>query len=166
MHLTQRMEQFNVAYIYAMAAQAGLNPSRPDVDDDSVDVQLSAKNWPGGVWRNPTIQLQLKCTAVANVADGAIKFALPVKNYNDLRATDLMMPRYLAVMRVPQDDAAWIQHNADHMALLNDCYWVSLRGFPETSNTATVTVDIPLGQRLTTASLRELLSLASQGEPA
>lgn len=166
MHLTQRMEQFNVAYIHAMAAQAGLNPSQPAVDDDSVDLQLSAKNWVGGSRRSPMIQLQLKCTAAATVANGVIKFALPIKNYDDLRATDLMLPRYLAVMRVPQDDATWIQHNADHMALLNDCYWVSLRGLPETTNTATVTVDIPLTQRLTTESLRGLLSLASQAEPA
>lgn len=116
--------------------------------------------------RNPMIQLQLKCTAVATVAGEAIKFPLPVKNYDDLRQSDVIVPRYLVVMRVPPDDGDWIQHNPDHMALLNDCYWASIRDRPATPNTTTVTVDVPLSQRLTTECLRDLLSKASNGEVA
>ncbi|MBT2325549.1 DUF4365 domain-containing protein [Variovorax paradoxus] len=166
MHITKRMEQFNLAYLCAMAAQAGMNPSKLDVDDDSVDLQLTATNWPGGRRRNPIIQLQLKCTAVAKVADDVIKFSLSKKNYDDLRAEDLTVPRYLVVMRVPETEHAWIQHNDDHMALHNSCYWASIRGYPPRENTTSVTVDIPLAQRLTTEGLCDLLSKASNGEAA
>lgn len=163
MDIGKRMEQFNIAYLCAMAAQVGLNPSRPDVDDDSVDLQLAAKGWQGGKLRNPTIQLQLKCTAGANVAGEVIKFALPKKNYDDLRGADLICPRYLVVMHVPPIDD-WIQHHADHMSLHHTCYWVSIKGHPESENTTSVTIDVPLSQRLTTESLRALLDRASQGE--
>ncbi|MFC5606335.1 DUF4365 domain-containing protein [Variovorax soli] len=163
MDIGKRMEQFNIAYLSAMAAQAGLNSSRPDVDDDSVDLQLAAKGWQGGKLRNPTIQLQLKCTAGANVAGEVIKFPLPRKNYDDLRGDDLICPRYLVVMQVPPIEG-WIQHHPDHMSLHHTCYWVSIKDHPATDNTTSVTIDVPLSQRLTTETLKALLDKASNGE--
>ena len=55
----KKKEQFNIAYLHAMAAQAGLNPSQLMVDDDSIDIQLSGKGFTG-MLRNPMVQLQLK----------------------------------------------------------------------------------------------------------
>lgn len=41
----KRKEQFNIAYVHAMAAQAGFNPSQLMVDDDSIDIQLTGKGF-------------------------------------------------------------------------------------------------------------------------
>lgn len=165
MELTQRKEQFNLAYVHAIAAQAGLNSSRPTVDDDSIDLVLGGKNFTGNL-RNPAIELQLKCTASPKVSNGILKFKLSLKNYNDLRGTNILSPRYLVILLVPNDLQDWIGHDPQHMTLHNLCYWVSLRGMPDVENTSTVTVDIPLSQRLTTESLTRLLTLASDGDSA
>jgi hypothetical protein len=162
MHITQRQEQFNIAYIAAMAAQAGLNHSRPTVDDDSVDLILMGKGY-GGVLKNPQIHLQLKCTSQDLIQGDVIKYPLNIKNYNDLRGDSFISPRYLVVLLIPQNEQEWIVHQSECMKLHNQCYWVSIKDHPDTINTTSVTVDIPLNQRLTTDTLRHLMADASNG---
>jgi hypothetical protein len=161
----KRKEQFNIAYLHAMAAQAGLNPSQLMVDDDSIDIQLSGRGY-NGMLRNPMVQLQLKCTSQDLISGNVIKFPLSRKNFDDLRGGNVICPRYLVVLLIPEDDGLWVKHHTSHMTLHNTCYWLSLRDFPSTSNSTSVTVEIPLAQRLTTVSLQHLLTLASNGESA
>ncbi|MBR8251684.1 DUF4365 domain-containing protein [Burkholderia cenocepacia] len=165
MDIAKQKEQFNKAYVRAIAAQAGFNPSELDVDDDSVDLELSGRGFTG-VLRNPKVQFQLKCTSQDLVSGDVIKFPLSRKNYDDLRGADLVCPRYLAVLLVPDDPTYWVEHHAEHMSMHNACFYVSLRDQPSTTNSTTVTVDIPLSQRLTTDSLMHLMTLASNRESA
>jgi hypothetical protein len=161
----KQKEEFNYAYVCALAAHAGLNRGDFRVDDDSIDITFQAKGDFGpGRRRSPLIQIQLKCTSQDLVVDDVIKFELKVKNYNDLRGDDLVVPRYLAVLLVPDDVEAWIAHNEGHIALYNSCYWLSLRNFAPTDNEATVTVDVPLAQRLTSSTLWDMMNRASAGE--
>lgn len=162
MHPGNKKEQFNVAYVCAMAAQAGLNHLPPVVDEDSVDLTLMGKGYTGKV-RNPQIHLQLKCTSQELISGDFIKFPLPKKNYDDLRGDNVVCPRYLVVLLVPKDGNDWIQHHPEHMSLHNRCYWVSIKDHPDSSNNTKVMIDIPLTQRLTTADLRQLMSQASNG---
>jgi hypothetical protein len=162
MHSANKKEQFNVAYVCAMAAQAGLNHSQLEVDDDSVDLILKGKGYTGKV-RNPQIHLQLKCTSQDLISGNVIKFPLPKKNYDDLRGTNVVCPQYLVVLVVPKDENDWIQHHPEHMSLHNRCYWVSIKDKPERKSRTKVTIDIPLTQRLTTNDLRHLMSQASNG---
>ena len=53
------MEQFSLAFITAIAAQAGCNHSQPVVDDDSVDLSLFSKR-PGLLREDPALNIQLK----------------------------------------------------------------------------------------------------------
>lgn len=161
MDIAKKKEQFNVAYISAMAAQAGLNPSQLQVDDDSIDIQLCGKGFLGRI-RNPMIQLQLKCTSQDVISGDVIKFPLSRKNYDDLRGQNVIVPRYLVVLLVPEKDDSWIQHHDASMSLHNTCYWFSLKDLPATTNKKSVTIEIPLSQRLTTASLSHFLTLASE----
>lgn len=112
------------------------------------------------------VQLQLKCTSQDLVSGNVIKFPPSRKNFDDLRGANVICPRYLVVLLVPEDDGLWLKQHASHMALHNICYWLSLRDFPSTDNNSSVTVEIPLTQRLTTMNLRHLLTLASNGESA
>lgn len=43
----QQKEQFSVAYVRAVAAVAGINIYRPEVDDDSVDIGFAARAFDG-----------------------------------------------------------------------------------------------------------------------
>jgi hypothetical protein len=155
-------EQFNIAYIRAIAAQVGVNPGRQEVDDDSVDISFSGTGYSGKI-RNPQIHIQLKCTSQDLVSNEVIKFPLKLKNYEDLRGSNVACPKYLAILLVPEESENWINHVHDGMLLRHRCYWVSLRDHPETANTTSVTVDIPLSQRLTPEVLQKMMTLASEG---
>lgn len=163
--INKRKEQFNVAYIDAIAAKVGLKHLRADVDDDSVDVTLEGRNYTGKL-RNPQIQLQLKCTSrsVVSISDNCIKFSLKKKNYDDLRADNVLSPRYLVVMIVPEDISNWVIHHEDCMALHHSCYWISIKNHPDSDNTSTITINVPLTQKLTSEKLALLMQAASNGE--
>ena len=62
MDISQRKEQFSIAYVRAVASAAGFSVSTPEVDDDSVDLTLSGRIVEG-VGSRPKIDLQLKCTS-------------------------------------------------------------------------------------------------------
>jgi len=162
----KQKEEFNYAYVCALAAHAGLNRISSSVDDDSVDVAFKSKGYDGRLVRSPQIEFQLKCTSQDLVgADGdVIKFPLSRKNYDDLRGADFASPRYLAVLLVPEDVESWIGHNDEHIELHKNCYWLSLRDCDSTDNENTVTVSIPLNQRLTTEILKAMMDRASDGE--
>lgn len=159
----KQKEQFQCAYLAALAAQAGFNPGKLEVDDDSIDVLFQSKGYKGAKVRSPQIQFQLKCTSQDLVKGGVIKFPLSVKNYSDLQGSDFVCPRYLAVLIVPDAVDTWVRHHDEHVSLHNNCFWVSLRDAPETSNNASVTVDVPLSQRLTTDVLVKMMEAASRG---
>lgn len=161
----RQKEEFQYAYLYALAAQAGLNPGKFNVDDDSVDVTIQTKGYIGAPVRSPAIQVQLKCTSQTDlIKQGVIKYPLSRKNYDDLRGDNVAMPRYLAVLVVPHATDLWVVHRKKHMALNNCCYWVSLRDAPETNNSTSITVDVPIKQRLTSNVLRKMMDAASRLE--
>lgn len=160
----KQKEQFNYAYVCALAAQAGLNRVDAAVDDDSIDLSFKSKGFFGRSVRSPQIEFQLKCSSQDLVDGEVIKFPLSVKNYNDLRGSDFASPRYLAVLLVPTEVNDWVAHNEHHIALFNNCYWLSLRDAKPTENEAQITVAIPLAQRLTSTTLQAMMDRASEGE--
>lgn len=164
MHIDARKEQFNVAYVGALAAQAGINSAKPAVDNDSVDVMFFGKGFAGQI-RDPQVNFQLKCTHQDLRVGKNIRYPLKRKNYDDLRATNLATPRYLAVLEVPELCDDWTQHLDAGTLLKSKCYWASLKGLSDVDQ-ATITVSIPLAQRLTSASLRDILALASERRDA
>ncbi len=165
MDLKKQKEEFQYAYVCALAAHAGLNRGEFRVDDDSIDVTFQVKGHFGlGRIRSPMIQIQLKCSSQDLIADDLIKFPLKIKNYNDLRGDEVVVPRYLAVLLVPDDLDQWIANHDDHIALFKSCHWLSLRHYGPTDNEASVTVDVPLTQRLTSATLLQMMDRASAGE--
>jgi len=153
----QQKEQLSVAYVRAVAAVARVNTYKPEVDDDSVDIGFCARLVRDRAQR-PRLEAQLKCTS--SIAEDAanFRFALKVKNYDDLRIDDVV-PRVLIVMVVPDAPADWLAQSAEEMVLRKSAYWVSLTGQPETDNTTTITVAVPKNQRFDVAALRTLLEM-------
>lgn len=160
----KQKEEFNYAYVCALAAHAGFNRISSSVDDDSIDVAFKSKGYVGRPIRSPQIEFQLKCTSQKVIDGGVLKYALTRKNYDDLRGDDFASPRYLAVLLVPEDVGEWVGHNDEHIELHKSCYWLSLRHHGPTDNAVSVTVSIPLEQRLTTDTLKAMMERASHGE--
>lgn len=164
MHITARKEQFNRAYVGALAAQAGINSATPVIDNDSIDITFIGKDFPGLI-RDPQISFQLKCTHQDLRVGDSIRFPLGRKNYDDLRDMRVGVPRYLAVLEVPESCDDWSDHIDEGMLLKSRCYWVSLKGPPDVEQES-ITVSVPLTQRLTSDALALLLSFASERREA
>lgn len=133
------------------------------MDDDSVDLELCMKDIPNCKWTRGRIAIQLKCTHAVDRSKDEIAFALPVKNYNDLRAA-VMEPRLLVLVCVPEACEDWIQQTEDQLCLYHCAYWLSLAGKPETENDSTVTVHIPRKNVFSVDFLKEAMRHSANGE--
>lgn len=147
----QQKEQFSIAYVRAIAAVAGVSVTRPEVDDDSIDIAFSSRNL-----QRPKLEAQLKCSAVLDNDGEVLRYPLNVKNYDDLRL-DVIVPRVLNVLCVPERMSEWITLTPTELTLRKAAYWVSLKGQIETTNTSSVTVSIPKCQLFDVAALKRLL---------
>lgn len=151
-------EEFSYAYVAAVASVAGFSICRPMVDNDSIDIQFCS-NKANSYCRSPRIEAQLKCTAVAQEKGKAVQYPLTIKNYNDLRAENVLVPRVLICVVLPSDSPCdWIDQNEEKLSLLRCGYWVSLNGYQSTNNSSSVTVEIPKEQIFDTGALTKLMA--------
>jgi hypothetical protein len=156
------MEQFSWAYIRAVAAAAGFAADRPELDRDSVDLTISASA-DSGLMRTPRLDLQAKSTADLAPPGDRIPHFLKLKNYNDLRVEEVMVPRILVLVLVPDDPLEWLDQTEEQLALRRCGYWISLRGSPETENATGVTVKLPRSQLFSVDALKSMLERIDQG---
>jgi hypothetical protein len=164
MHVTNQKAEFSIAFIHAVASVAGctfIGP--PDVDDDSVDLELGATRRLGSTRRAPRLSIQAKCTETDDGTGVNLSFPLPMKNYDDLRDQDLHVPRILVVLCVPPDLSAWLQETPEHTAMRRVAYWSSLRGAPAVVNETKKTVHLLRTQRFTVAALKEMMTRIGDG---
>ena len=164
MDINAQKEQFSRAYVQAVAAVAGYAWALPSVDDDSIDLILSAKGG-GGTARRPRVELQLKCHAAKPPTGSSFSFPLKIKNYDDLR-DDTIVPRILVVLLVPSSQTDWLTYTEQELSLRRAAYWVSLRSQPTRTNKTTVTVQVPRHQHFDVDGLRGIMHrINSEGQP-
>lgn len=156
-------EQFSRAYVYAIASATKINASIPAVDEDSIDIVFSTPG-PGGTVRAPRLEAQLKCTAQNILKEKCLTFPLPKKNYDELRAENVMVPRILIVVLVPPSSELWIHQTEELLGLRHCGYWLSLRGFPESGNKSIISVDVPRKNMFSSDSLCEIMKKIGQGQ--
>ena len=150
------MEQLSIAYVRAVAAQAGWKFCEIEPDTDSVDGILMSD-----IGSCPRIEFQLKSTARDIMRDDGLHFPLPIKNYKDLRKeTDV--PRILIVMWMPKNEADRLNQTRNELCMRHCCYWVSLEGMPEKQNKTSVTVFVPVGNVFDAAQLNNMTNLIDQ----
>ena len=165
MDLSQQQEQFSRAYVHAVATVAGFSLHRPDIDVDSIDTVVSASGM-NGLYASPRLDAQLKCTYQEVVGETTVAFELKIKNYDELRAENILVPRLLIVVAVPRDRREWMVHQEEQLLLRRCGWWFSLRGFPTSKNEKTVTVSIPRSQVFSPDQLTNIMSrIASGGMP-
>jgi hypothetical protein len=132
MDLNDQKELFSKAYVRAVAARSGYTAHEPELDRDSVDLEIAAIAG-SGTYRSPKLDLQLKCTSRDIVDATHVKFPLKIKNYDDLRLPNYQVPRILVVVVVPGRIHDWLAQSEDELVLRHCGYWVSLRGREESS---------------------------------
>ncbi len=163
MDVSQQKEQFSFAYIRAIAATAGFGVSEPSVDDDSIDLMIAGRGV-GGTIKRPRLEMQVKCTTAEILTEESFSYPLKIKNYNDLRELNVLVPRILVVVLVPAQVRIWIT-STDQALLLRRCgYWCSLRGHPPSYNTATVSVALRREARFNVDGLRGIMNRIEKGD--
>ncbi|MCB9794610.1 MAG: DUF4365 domain-containing protein [Alphaproteobacteria bacterium] len=163
MHISHQQEAFSRAYVRAVAAAAGFRvQAGADPDDDSVDLTLSARG-AGGTLRSPKLDVQLKCQLGLPEGASTWTYDLKMKNYDELRPTDLMVPRVLVIVAVPESVADWVEQDEQRLLLRHCGWWLSLRGLPAVDNTATRRLHVPRSQRFDVAGLQGIMDRVGQG---
>ncbi|WP_175484840.1 DUF4365 domain-containing protein [Jannaschia pohangensis] len=145
---TLREEAVTKAYVKALAARLGYVASEQDFDVDGVDIQLR-----DGGDMLPTLDIQLKGTVnLPADDDGVIKYPLKQRNY-DLLIGNTIVPRILVLCGLERCSEEWIVCGDESLLIKQKAYWMSLNGFPQTSNTTSTTISIPSSQRFNEISL-------------
>lgn len=158
MHSNLQKERFSAAFVEAIASAAGLTVSEPTPDIESIDFTLGRPDA-----ASARLDLQLKCSAATDADEEAIPFSIPVKNYDELRTENSMVPRILVAVLVPEASDQWLEMNDARMLLRHCAYWMSLEGREAVDNEHNTTVKIPVSQQFTVEAAHELLDVIEAG---
>lgn len=146
-------ERLSIAYLTAVAGAAGLQVTKFDLDKASIDAIVM----PISGLKGRQVNFQLKATS-GDVFDGDnVKFALPIKNYNDLRDPGLTNPHYLVVVHLPGAASDWLSTTLDQLIIHGGAYFANLAGLPETPNAATKTIVFPKSQVFDVAIISQMI---------
>ena len=160
MHIDQRKEQFSIAYVHAVASAAGFALLDPRVDDDSIDLRITAnKKFHVSA---PELSLQLKCFDGADRSKETFSYFLKKKNYAELCGTDVTIARLLLVVCVPKDVTQWLDQQPNWLAMHHCGYWHSLRNEKPTENATGETVHIHTKNAFTVAELTRLMAMIAK----
>ena len=153
-----QQECFGDAFLLAVAGVAGCAVSLRRPDDDSIDWTLSCR-----LSRRPKIDVQMKTWTGDDGSSGPIRYPLKRKNYDDLILTDVLAPRILVLVMIPQDIEEWIASSVEQLVLRRCGYWVSLVGRLPSDNETSVTVSVPRANVLTVNALQGLMQRINEG---
>ena len=140
-HPNDVKERLSAAYITAVAGAAGCQVSKCEIDKQSIDATLKPISG-----QPVSVDLQVKATAANCVSNGMVTFALPLKNYDDLRQTVRTAPIYLVVLVLGNQNPPWVYANTSSLLVRRCAYWLDLSGMPDSTNTTSATVYIPTTQ--------------------
>jgi Domain of unknown function (DUF4365) len=153
-----QQECFGDTFLLAVAGVAGCAVSLRRPDDDSIDWTLSCR-----LSRRPKVDVQMKTWTGDDGSSDPIRFPLKRKNYDDLILTDVLAPRILVLVMIPQDIEEWIASSVEQLVLRRCGYWVSVAGQPQSDNEASVTVSVPRANVLTVNALQGLMQRINEG---
>lgn len=146
-------ERLGHAILEIVAARAGCEVMQPPTDFKSIDAMIK----PISPTVDGQIDVQIKGSAGLARDSAHIKFPLKIKNYNDLRSSNVMVPRMLVVADLAPSDTDWVSTSSDEVIFRRSVYWVDLHSLPATQNKTSVTIDIPLSNVLSAQALASLI---------
>ncbi len=152
-----KMEALSMAYISAIAAQAGVNVYIPQ-RDFGVDMYLSKvverKHGRYTDTSSMPIPFQIKASTLWQLQEDRVIYDLEVKNYNDLVNSNACV---LILMCLPPHPNEWLHQDEDCLQLHKCCYYWCPSNLTETTNSETKRIFIPRSQMFTAGALTRLL---------
>ena len=168
MDIERIKEDLSICYLKTVAAVNGIATEQHHHDEDSIDVEIKKVIELGsGRKFNSQVSVQLKSTSSPSqysFGEDEITYRLKVKNYNDLCAASAM-PSILGLFILPEDEKEWVNWDAKELMLKGQMFWLCLQGKPVSTNTDSVSVKIPISNRISKDSIENLLiKAAEEGE--
>lgn len=148
---------FGETWLQVVASGCGMLHGRPTtLDFEKADVELVLREEVENT-TYPSVKAQVKTTLDLRVDDeGFLVYDLDVHAYNILRRDNVSFRRILVVIRL-SDDGERVRLGEDGTLLVGRGAWVSLEGEPETANTSTIAVRLPVSNTLDPDGLRRML---------
>ena len=158
-------EALSRAYVYAVAARAGINIAT-DIKDYGTDGTFkNLVSYNGGLVPSGfPLDFQLKASINCKLESDYVVYDMKVDAYEKLvfRRNNGSAPQILILLVLPSDVGQWLGHSEDALIIRRCCYWY-LVGKEHTENTSSVRIKIPRNQQFTTEALEELLGKVQSG---
>lgn len=153
------LDELATAYVHALAAVAGatIAVSRRDYGVDGTIKQIATTDDDGYFETGFPVEFQLKGTAIERSASRSVAYDLRARNYNLIVARRVSAtPFYLFLVCFGSDPAKWAVADTEVLALNASAYWWTDSG-ARTENAATVRIEIPAENRLTSNAIDVML---------
>jgi hypothetical protein len=116
-------QQFSFAFLHMVVSAAGCSIKDHRTDYDGVDVTV-ASSAEYELYYGPQIEIQLKSTAQsALLTEDAMKWDLSAERFGKLTNSKAYVPRFLAVLLVPDDPALWLEQDETRLVTSSCMYW-------------------------------------------
>jgi len=145
-------ERLSIAYVTAVAARAGCQITKLDIDKQSIDAIVKPVSG-----AKLQIDLQLKATSRSVLVGSEVVVDLPIKNYDDLRDPVTTAPHYLVVLALPDDPEAWLSLTDSELILRGCAYWESLIDKPPSENETSQRIRFSQAQKFDPEALRGMM---------
>ena len=111
-----RQSWYGEAYVRALAFACGLVAHKPEPDVLGVDLEVGRPGLHGRL-RHPRCELQVKSHANAPDVEATWAQRLDRDHFVELATEDVQLPRYLVVVRVPEDEGEWVEVGPEDVVL-------------------------------------------------
>jgi hypothetical protein len=138
---SEMKQQFSIAFVHMVASAAGCSTKVHSTDYDGVDITISS-SIEYEKFTGSEIELQIKCTAQQNLlTNEAMTWVLDAKPFRKLTDPRTYVPRFLAVLLVPNKSSLWLEQDEAGLLTESRMYWerASMLGsIPGTQHSKTV----------------------------
>jgi hypothetical protein len=147
---------YGETWLRVVAAASGFLHGRPTtLDLEKADVEIVYPGQVGGRWY-PTVKAQVKTTIDMRQEGDSYAYDLDIDTYNVLRRVNITVPRFLAVIRLPKKGEK-VKLLKSGTLLVGRGAWVSLEGHPQSSNTTSQVVYLPMANTIDRPGLEDLV---------
>ena len=156
------LDELATAYVQTLAAVAGatIAVSRRDYGVDGTIKHIVATHDDGYFETGFPVEFQLKGTAVGTRESHAVKYDLKARNYNLIvTRRKSATPYYLFLVCFGSDAAKWAVADAEALVMNASAFWWTDSNI-RTENTASVRIEIPVANRLTSDAIDAMLRLS------
>jgi len=163
MDINAQKEEFSYGYLQLLGAKAGLEVTKSgrQTDNQKIDLHIIHAGKISNIY-TPRFDAQVKCTHQENIDDEYFKYDLDIETYDRLRNIYHDVPIFLIVLLVPEDINNWVQITQEQSIVKKCAYYISLKGLPESDNTTSVRIKIPIGNLVTPFSLNDIITDIAQ----